>query len=76
MLPTYLNPMTVFKTLGEIDREYPSHSADRESGLRTTLIVLFSVCVSLLMLNYLKNSSAMNVMLEQLARWQGSIQSI
>lgn len=71
MLPLYLNPLTVFKTLDEIDREYPSHSADRATGLRTTLIVLFSTCISLLLLNYLKNSSVMNVMLEQLASWQG-----
>lgn len=70
MLPAYLNPLTVFRTLDEIDREYPSHSAERTTGLRTTLIVLFSVCVSLLILNYAKNSSMMNSMLMQLALWQ------
>lgn len=71
MLPFYLNPLSVFRTLDEIDREYPSHTADRATGQRTTLIVLFSVCISLLLLNYLKNSYVMNLVLEQIAVWQG-----
>lgn len=71
MLPTYLNPLTVFRVLDDIDREPPSHTADRASGSRTTLIVLFSTCVALLLLNYMKNSLVMNVILEQLASWQG-----
>lgn len=71
MLPYYLNPLTIFRTLDAIDREYPSHSADRSTGLRTTLIVLFSVCLSLLILNYAKNSVVMYGILVQLASWQG-----
>jgi membrane protease YdiL (CAAX protease family) len=71
MLPFYLNPLTVFKTLDAIDREYPSHTADRASGKRTALIVSFSVCVSLLSLNYLNGSHALNTFLQQVADWQG-----
>lgn len=57
MLPFYLNPKNVFVILDEIDREAPSHSADRAVGSRRALIVLFTVAVSLLLLNYCKYTS-------------------
>jgi membrane protease YdiL (CAAX protease family) len=71
MLPFYLNPLSVFRTLDQIDREPPSYTADRASTSRTTLIVLFSTCVALLLLNYAKNSSSMVAALTQIALWQG-----
>lgn len=71
MLPFFLNPLSVFRVLDEIDREPPSHSADRQSGSRRALIVLFSVSVSLLALNYLKFASTFNYILEMVASWQG-----
>lgn len=70
MIPALLNPRTVFRVLEQIDRQAPSHTAERSTGSRTALIVLFSVAVSLLMLNYLKNSSALDNVLIQLAQWQ------
>lgn len=70
MIPPLLNPRTVFRALDQIDRQYPSHSAERTQSSRVTLIVLFSVTVSLLMLNYLKNSNALTALLTQLALWQ------
>ncbi len=69
-LPLYLNPLTVFRTLDQIDREPPSHTADRATGLHRTLVILFSVCIALLVLNYAKNSALMDVLLAHLARAQ------
>lgn len=71
MIPALLNPKTLFVLLEQIDQQAPSHTAERHSGARTALIVLFSVALSLLMLNYLKNSSALDLFLTQLATWQG-----
>lgn len=71
MIPIYLNPKTVFRALREIDREPPSHTAAREQGSQVTLIVLFSVAAALLLLNYGKNSYALNDLLILLAKLQG-----
>lgn len=71
MIPALLNPKTVFRVLEQIDRQPPSHTAERSAGAWQALIVLFSAAISLLMLNYLKNSSALTELLIQLAIWQG-----
>ncbi len=71
MLPALLNPMSVFKSLDAIDKEPPSFKGDRLTGSRVTLVVLFSVCVSLHLLNYLKTEVAFVALLEFAARFQG-----
>jgi uncharacterized protein len=71
MIPALLNPKTVFRVLDQIDRQAPSHTAERSAGSRTALIVLFSVAIALLALDYLKNSNALYATLVHLASWQG-----
>jgi uncharacterized protein len=70
MLPKYLNPTSTFHALDAIDNDYPSFTGDRKKGSRVTLIVLFSVCVSLLMLDYLKNYTALYTLLTYVSTWQ------
>lgn len=71
MLPPLLDPRTVFVVLNDIDRTPPSFSAPRQDVARTTLIVLLSVCVSLLLLNYVKSYPAFEQVLILLGRLQG-----
>ena len=71
MIPAYLNPKTVFRVLDDIDRTPPSHTAPREQGARVTLVVLFSVAISLHILNYCKNSSVLDSVLMYIAHFQG-----
>ncbi len=70
MLPALLNPTTVFRVLEDIDRTPPSHTAPREEGAKVALVVLFSVAIALHLLNYLKNSVALDGILIQLALWR------
>jgi uncharacterized protein len=74
MLPKYLNPQSTFRALTAIDNEPPSFTGDRQKASRTTLIVLFSVCVSLLALDYLKNYTAFYAFLAYISQWQGQPQ--
>lgn len=70
MTPAFLNPKSVFRALEQIDRETPASTASRAETSRLTLVVLLSVAVALLMLNYLKNSSSLLALLVALATWQ------
>lgn len=69
-LPFYLNPASVFVVLKQLDQASPSFSRPREEGSQRALIVLFSVCVCLLLLNYGKNSYALEGLLKTVALWQ------
>lgn len=71
MLPALLNPKTVFTALDDIDSTHPSHTADRSTGSKRALIIIFSVCVSLLFLNYIMNYRAMYGFFELLSLWLG-----
>lgn len=71
MLPALLDPRTVFVMLNEIDQTPPSFTGSRRDGARTTLVVLLSVCVSLLILNYVKNYDVFERVLILLAQWRG-----
>lgn len=71
MLPALLNPRTVFVMLDDIDQTSPSFSGTRREGARTTLIVLFSVCISLLILHYAKEYETLEGLLTLAAQWQG-----
>lgn len=75
MLPAFLDPRTVFRVLDQIDQEPPSHSAPRAGGSKQTLWILFSVAVSLLMLNYLKYTQSLEQLLVYIAGWQGRPQN-
>lgn len=70
MIAALINPKTVLRLLEQIDREPPSHTAERSTAASHTLVVLFSVTLALLMLNYLKNSSSLELLLAEVARWQ------
>lgn len=70
MIPAFLNPKSVLRALEQIDREIPSAKASRVEISRLTMVVLLSVVVALLMLNYLKNSSSLSALLVALATWQ------
>lgn len=71
MLPALLDPRTVFVMLEDIDQTPPSFTASRRDVARSTLIVLFSVCISLLVLNYIKHVVVFEGVLVLLAQWQG-----
>lgn len=69
-LPYFLNPWSVFRELDAIDREPPSFTAPREQTPRVALIVLFTACLSLLILNYCKNYVVLEQLLVHWARLQ------
>ncbi len=59
-----LNPKNILVALDEIDREAPSYTLDRPQALRRIFWTLACVAVSLLIINYLKNSSALLALLK------------
>lgn len=66
-----LDPRNIFIALDEIDGEPPSYALDRKQSLRCVFWTLACVCVSLLLIHYLKYFSSFQAFLEMLAHWQG-----
>lgn len=71
MIPTFIDPRTILRLLEQIDREPPSYTSQERRNSRQIFIVLVSVTLALLMLNYLKNSSALEQLLVATAELQG-----
>ena len=58
-----LHPRNILYILDEIDQMPESYRLDRAASLRRVMIILSTVAVSLLLMNYLKNSSVLREIL-------------
>ena len=62
-----LHPKNIFRALDEIDQQSPSYTLNRKQSLRRVFWTLACVSVCLLIINYMKNSSALMATLQELA---------
>ena len=65
-----LHPRRILHALDAIDAESPSHSLNRPAALRRVFVVLATVCISLLILNYGRYSTNLHALLAYLGQWQ------
>ncbi|MFC3114623.1 CPBP family intramembrane glutamic endopeptidase [Cellvibrio fontiphilus] len=65
-----LHPRRILRALDAIDSESPSYRLSRPAALRRVFVVLATVCISLLILNYGRYSTNLHALLAYLGQWQ------
>lgn len=65
-----LHPRRILHALDAIDAESPSYRLNRPAALRRVFVVLATVCISLLILNYGRYSTNLHTLLAYLGQWQ------
>lgn len=71
----HFHPRNILTALDEIDAQPPSYTLNRKQALRRVLWTMACVSVCLLLINYLKNYSALQFVLASVSEVQGKVQN-